>query len=376
MRKKSLALLLALVMLLSLAVPSALASEPEEAVPAEEATGQEPEKSEVLTIEEPQVVSGEFTTAAPRPSLMMANTLATRAGTFTTFGDQLSGNTYATAIYEALCDPDNLDALRNGDPVAVTLKSRTFTSAETGEISDFLSDGRSDMTSAAKDATAAFDRDRSDIFWTSGYDLTTFSTQNGSRIEGSYYLIAGTYTVGVEITLPISVSWASGGRSIPADERTVDAAIDEVIPTIPAGADRYTQLKTVHDWLTENNAYNSAAASAGSGLDGTPWEAISALTNDDGLQPVCEGYARAFKLICDRLDIPCVLVSGVATNSAGSGAHMWNYVQMDDSNWYAVDVTWDDPTVSGASGNVSGYERDTYFLVGSNTPVDGTATFA
>lgn len=36
MRKKSLALLLALVMLLSLAVPSALASEPEEAVPAEE----------------------------------------------------------------------------------------------------------------------------------------------------------------------------------------------------------------------------------------------------------------------------------------------------------------------------------------------------
>ena len=376
MRKKSLALLLALVMLLSLAVPSALASEPEEAVPAEEATGQEPEKSEVLTIEEPQVVSGEFTTAAPRLSLMMANTLATRAGTFTTFGDQLSGNTYATAIYEALCDPDNFDALRNGDPVAVTLKSRTFTSAETGEISDFLSDGRSDMTSAAKDATAAFDRDRSDIFWTSGYDLTTFSTQNGSRIEGSYYLIAGTYTVGVEITLPISVSWAGGGRSITADERTVDAAIDEVISTIPAGADRYTQLKTVHDWLTENNAYNSAAASAGSGLDGTPWEAISALTNDDGLQPVCEGYARAFKLICDRLDIPCVLVSGVATNSAGSGAHMWNYVQMDDSNWYAVDVTWDDPTVSGASGNVSGYERDTYFLVGSNTPVDGTATFA
>ena len=370
------ALLLALVMLLSLAVPSALASEPEEAVPAEEATGQEPEKSEVLTIEEPRVVSGEFTTAAPRPSLMMANTLATRAGTFTTFGDQLSGNTYATAIYEALCDPDNFDALRNGDPVAVTLKSRTFTSAETGEISDFLSDGRSDMTSAAKDATAAFDRDRSDIFWTSGYDLTTFSTQNGSRIEGSYYLIAGTYTVGVEITLPISVSWASGGRSITADERTVDAAIDEVISTIPAGADRYTQLKTVHDWLTENNAYNSAAASAGSDLDGTPWEAISALTNDDGLQPVCEGYARAFKLICDRLDIPCVLVSGVATNSAGSGAHMWNYVQMDDSNWYAVDVTWDDPTVSGASGNVSGYERDTYFLVGSNTPVDGTATFA
>lgn len=376
MRKKSLALLLALVMLLSLAVPSALASEPEEAVPAEEATGQEPEKSEVLTIEEPQVVSGEFTTAAPRPSLMMANTLATRAGTFTTFGDQLSGNTYATAIYEALCDPDNLDALRNGDPVAVTLKSRTFTSAETGEISDFLSDGRSDMTSAAKDATAAFDRDRSDIFWTSGYDLTTFSTQNGSRIEGSYTVKAGTYTVGVEITLPISVSWTSGERSITADERTVDAAIDEVIFTIPAGADRYTQLKTVHDWLTENNAYNSAAASAGSGLDGTPWEAISALTNDDGLQPVCEGYARAFKLICDRLDIPCVLVSGVAINSGGSGAHMWNYVQMDDGNWYAVDVTWDDPTVSGVSGNVSGYERDTYFLVGSNTPVDGTATFA
>ena len=25
---------------------------------------------------------------------------------------------------------------------------------------------------------------------------------------------------------------------------------------------------------------------------------------------------------------------------------MWNYVQMEDGNWYAVDVTWDDQDIS------------------------------
>lgn len=63
---------------------------------------------------------------------------------------------------------------------------------------------------------------------------------------------------------------------------------------------------------------------------------------------------------------PCVLVSGTGTNSTGkTEAHMWNYVQMEDGNWYAVDCTWDDP--------VGGSERSIYFLVGADTTVDGRA---
>lgn len=102
-------------------------------------------------------------------------------------------------------------------------------------------------------------------------------------------------------------------------------------------------------------------------------ECISALSGNTGsLGPVCEGYARVFKVLCDKMGIPCVLVDGYALNSPTSSgeAHMWNYVQVGGA-WYAVDVTWNDPTVSGKSDRVSGYEREDYFLVGSETEIAG-----
>lgn len=76
-------------------------------------------------------------------------------------------------------------------------------------------------------------------------------------------------------------------------------------------------------------------------------------------EAVCDGYAKAFKLLCDRYGIPCIIVAGTAVQSGGSEAHAWNYVQMEDGLWYAVDVTWND--------NESGTPDADYFLVGSET---------
>lgn len=86
---------------------------------------------------------------------------------------------------------------------------------------------------------------------------------------------------------------------------------------------------------------------------------------------MCEGYARAMKVLCDKAGIPCVLVSGTAYNSSNSAgeAHMWNSIQLDD-NWYAVDVTWNDP-MGGNSGAVSDDEGEEWLLLGADTVVDG-----
>ena len=53
-----------------------------------------------------------------------------------------------------------------------------------------------------------------------------------------------------------------------------------------------------------------------------------------GNEVVCEGYAKAFKILCDRFNIPCTLVSGLAYTGSGSAgeAHMWNLVKMPDEN--------------------------------------------
>ena len=85
--------------------------------------------------------------------------------------------------------------------------------------------------------------------------------------------------------------------------------------------------------------------------------------------PVCEGYSKAFKLICDRVGIPCILDTGVAIlNANHSEYHMWNRIQI-DGVWYGMDCTWDDPVVAGKNGVISGYESEKFMLVGDETVI-------
>lgn len=58
---------------------------------------------------------------------------------------------------------------------------------------------------------------------------------------------------------------------------------------------------------------------------------------------VCEGYSKAFKILCNRAGIPCDIVVGDTYNSVNSGGHSWNLVTLDDK-YYHVDVTFDDNT--------------------------------
>ena len=67
----------------------------------------------------------------------------------------------------------------------------------------------------------------------------------------------------------------------------------------------------------------------------------------------------------DKLDIPCILVSGEAVNSEGKREnHMWNYVKINEI-WYAVDVTWDDPIILN-NGELNKENRYKYFCQGDN----------
>jgi len=79
---------------------------------------------------------------------------------------------------------------------------------------------------------------------------------------------------------------------------------------------------------------------------------------------VCEAYSRAYKYILDDMGIENILVTGTAVNSTGaSEEHMWNYVKV-NGNWYAVDVTWDDPIITGG-GELTQELKYKYFLKGS-----------
>lgn len=82
--------------------------------------------------------------------------------------------------------------------------------------------------------------------------------------------------------------------------------------------------------------------------------AYGALVNG---KAVCEGYAKAMKVLLDKLQIPCVLVSGYAQGLEANGyePHMWNAVKL-DGHWYGIDVTWNDG---------EGLHPEGYFLLGN-----------
>ncbi len=123
--------------------------------------------------------------------------------------------------------------------------------------------------------------------------------------------------------------------------------------------DTYSKVKYVHDVLSTGNSYNYTPANATE--ETLSHLAYSALVFDDVYEPVCDGYSKAFKLICDELNIPCVMASSAGTEK--EAGHMWNNVKMDDGLWYNFDLTWDD-----SDDAVLCYD---YFLIGNQTVVDG-----
>lgn len=124
-------------------------------------------------------------------------------------------------------------------------------------------------------------------------------------------------------------------------------AFEQALADIPIeGNTRYEMVKSIFMYVLSHMTYDLDAPQG--------HNAYGALMNGAG---VCEGYAKLFKLLCDREQIPCVVVCGDTGEE-----HMWNYVQMEDGIWYAVDTTWADSMAEGS--------EDAFFLIGSLTKAD------
>jgi len=209
----------------------------------------------------------------------------------------------------------------------------------------------------------AFERDHPEVFWLSG----TYQVVSDSVIssDGSYEM---TFSFllreeGFDLRAPAYREADAIYAGIARREKRVQQILKGA-----RGLDKAETLGYLNDVLTNTNEYNTSRDLRQAASD--CWSCLSALQGQSGKDgPVCEGYARAFQVLCRRAGIPCVLVDGKIRGED----HMWNYVQL-QGGWYAVDVTWNDPLIkSGGFGKMSGKENRDYFLVGAETLVNGTA---
>lgn len=230
--------------------------------------------------------------------------------------------------------------------------------------------------------TICLSKDYPQAFWLCNYfrwsyNYNYYYNYNLSTGKGSM-----TYTQNIFFTLKGSdfdrrIDGFQDAETIASAVEEYHQKVNEVISSCPCG-NRYDQIVYLNDWLTKHNSYCSIYHTDRDKVSAIVWSPMSALRETTGANgPVCEAYARAFKVFCDEVGIPCVLVEGFAKGSrtATGESHMWNEVKMEDGLWYAVDVTWNDP-IDSKNRKISGMETRKWLLLGSQDEVSSGFTFA
>lgn len=165
----------------------------------------------------------------------------------------------------------------------------------------------------------------------------------------------------------VTLSYRNFPNGINQAIRNFNAAADSALSQLQGVESEAEKALLLHDWLVLRCDYNRPASQAL--WQGTweefckttdnihMWSAYGALVNGD---PVCQGYALAYKYLLSLAGIDSIYLSSRAMN------HAWNAVRI-DGEWYHVDITWDDPT-PGTEGRCV----YSYFLLSDDTIKDET----
>lgn len=182
-----------------------------------------------------------------------------------------------------------------------------------------------------------------DIFWLSG-GASGMKTTSGTLTTYSYNL-----------------DTFCDMNKVPSMKNELDSIVNKIVNEAEKYQTDYEKALYVHDVLVSMCEYDIknffiSSASNSKYVNQMIYTSYGCLVEK---KAVCSGYAKAYQLIMNNLGIECGYVTGVGTNSAGTGDHAWNYILL-DGKYYYVDVTWDDPVSFGYTSNEI---RHDYFAI-------------
>ncbi len=198
---------------------------------------------------------------------------------------------------------------------------RMMITAADDMVDGWINLGRSGSGDFENDVAMAFRAltcDRPDIFWLPSHYLVS-AKGYGSKKEA---LVAFNYDDGKN-----SCSYLVDEKQRDRMQQELTTALKSYIDGAMQYDDDFKRELYIHDRLCKEVVYDTEGGK-------NIYSAYGALV--DGVA-VCEGYSRAMQLICNNIEIPCIVVYG---ESQGEG-HMWNYINL-LNEWYHLDITWDD----------------------------------
>ena len=195
-----------------------------------------------------------------------------------------------------------------------------------------------------RDAFDAFVKDYPQVYWLDSMESKISLNMSSKTVADG---IEGTIVIQVTMT---PVEYETGmSQYISEFDAAVCQAKEDIIQkyNITAETKEENIVKAIHDYITsqvdynhqaassmeeEQQKYNYAHTSVSVFLKGKKWNNLI----------MCEGYAKAFKILCDAFQMDSALLIGESINpQQEKEAHMWNAVKV-EGKWYAVDVSWDD----------------------------------
>ncbi len=232
------------------------------------------------------------------------------------------------------------------------------------EIRAYAQDGDLTIPRAFGAARDAYLTDHPEVFYIDFYKLTISVATKGGKWHA--YIDCGRE----------ANAYRDNGfdtpESVAAAINRYESKVDEIVGIMneKQETNQYSErdqylAKELNRYLANNIQYDYGALDGKDDVEYTPAAYIN--TPYGGLvegKAVCGGFSTAYKVIMDRLGIPCITVNGYSNqkdeygNVNGSSVyHMWNYVWIgtptakgarsyaasaasNNGAWYSVDVTW------------------------------------
>ncbi|HEX3025697.1 MAG TPA: transglutaminase domain-containing protein [Clostridia bacterium] len=175
------------------------------------------------------------------------------------------------------------------------------------------------------------------------YDHTEIFYLKNSTMKYDYLTVVGKKTYN---SYTLTFQYRYNGKTVAAMRKAMRQGALEMLASAESKSSALGKEKALHDTLVATCSYDSSAQT-NKDLNSVSYTAYGIFVNK---KAVCDGYARALKILLSSAGIKSAYVTGTASNSAGEWEdHGWDMAYV-SGRWYYVDATFDDPVYVDSQG--------------------------
>lgn len=229
-------------------------------------------------------------------------------------------------------------------------------------------------TSISAKASQTYTQNVSDPY----YEIMTYQTR--AEVYGEDYdnFASDKRFLYTEVTTSEQLYWAVENKITPIFTSTSSRAytiynkVKQILNQIISDdMTDYEKALSIFDYICVNTNYDYTDYSSGYAINYSNYPMALPCFYLEGVfttgYSVCDGFSKAFSLMCNMLDIDAIRIVGDAVVGTSSGGHAWNKVLVDKditdstpAQYYLVDITWTEIVTSDGEEEIS----HMYFMLG------------